>query len=257
MKLISAIELKDYQKVITICGGGGKTSTMFKIADELQNNKVLITTTTKILKPLNVQDLDIIIEKDSSNFIEKIKNGQYKNKILCGSQLIENYKIIGSSTDFIKDVKDYFDYVIIEGDGSARKPIKAPAEHEPVVPDFTDIYIGVIGLDSIGKKGDENTVHRPELFSRIRNKNNSEIILKEDLVRLINSPIGLFKSAPKNSIKVVMLNKADLIDKVAANEILSYISKKSKNYNFVLLNSFAEKLPVIMSEKFIVPLNKS
>ena len=51
--------------IISFVGAGGKTTMMFKLAEELRlNNKVLVTTTTKIYVPLKRHmTLSVLIKK--------------------------------------------------------------------------------------------------------------------------------------------------------------------------------------------------
>lgn len=44
-----------------------------------------------------------------------------------------------------------FSYVVVEADGSAHKPFKAPLEYEPVVPCSTTLLIAVVGVDALGQ----------------------------------------------------------------------------------------------------------
>ena len=43
-----------------------------------------------------------------------------------------------------------FDRILVEADGSARKPLKAPAAHEPVIPMATDTLIIIAGINGFG-----------------------------------------------------------------------------------------------------------
>ena len=52
---------------------------------------------------------------------------------------------------------------LVEADGAARKPLKAPAAHEPVLPEPLDCCVAVVGLDSVGQPLDDGHVHRSAL----------------------------------------------------------------------------------------------
>jgi len=250
MTLGKALKLNKNQSVISICGGGGKTSTLFSLAEELKDFKVLITTTTKIMKPQSSELFDLIIEESSLEFIKRINSEKTKNIVLCGSSTSsDSHKLKGCSPAFVDDVKDFFDYVIIESDGSAGRPIKAPALHEPVICNSTNIYIGVIGLDCLGQKADTENVHRPELFSLIRGKNESDLITENDLIKLINHPLGLFKNIPEGCRRIVLLNKADLVSDETGKRIAKTLANGSEKPLHVVLNSFRNNEAVIFSEK--------
>ena len=62
-----------------------------------------------------------------------------------------------------------------EADGAHRLPIKAHADHEPVIPDGTDKTILVIGADCFGKPISD-IAHRPELFADIAGVDKSSVI---------------------------------------------------------------------------------
>ncbi len=246
MKISELLNLKNRKAIISICGGGGKTSTLFRLASELKGKRVLITTTTKISKPEKSDNYELIIGENSANFINSIKSKRLKNSILCASSLEKSKnKLYGCTEEFIDNIKDYFDIVIVEADGSAGKPLKAPAAHEPVVHHLTSIYIGVIGLDCLNRPATAENVHRPEYFSQIRNKKDTYPVSIDDLVKLIDSESGLFKKAPKNCTKVVFLNKADILTTEEYQNILEYISLNAKNYDMVLINSFKEENSVL------------
>ena len=46
---------------------------------------------------------------------------------------------------------DEYDVVIVEADGSRGLPLKCPGDQEPVIPDGTDLVIGVAGATAIGQ----------------------------------------------------------------------------------------------------------
>ena len=75
--------------------------------------------------------------------------------------------------------KRLFDFILVEADGAKRKPIKAPADYEPVIPSSTTLVIGVIGLDALGKAIDEETIHRCELFCSLTGKKAGNTIDRE------------------------------------------------------------------------------
>ena len=60
----------------------------------------------------------------------------------------------------------WFDYVLVEADGSAQRPFKAHASHEPVIPAEATQVICVVGASGFGSPVAE-AAHRPELYARL------------------------------------------------------------------------------------------
>jgi probable selenium-dependent hydroxylase accessory protein YqeC len=110
---------------------------------------------------------------------------------------------------FFKDLQ--VDYLVIEADGAAGRPVKAPAEHEPVIPSSATMVIAVIGLEAMGRPLDPEIVFRPGLFREISGLDNGEDITPAALARVFQSPNGLFKGAPDSARRIAFLNKLDLL----------------------------------------------
>jgi probable selenium-dependent hydroxylase accessory protein YqeC len=194
--------------VVTLVGAGGKTSLMFSIAKELKLKKVLVTTTTKIYYPLDDQ-YDYYY-----NYVE-FPFKKMKGITVMGNGINDENKIIGLEEEKIKTIREYFDIVLIEGDGSRGLPIKAPEKHEPVIPSSSSIVIGVIGIDSIYKTINQQNVFRLERFCTITGSKIGDILDEYKIAKLIISKEGLFKGAPDDSRKIVVINKVDDEEKKA------------------------------------------
>jgi len=203
-------------ELISVVGAGGKTSTMFNLAQELKafGKKVLVTTTTNIAFSETAKADRLIID-DSKN-ICSLSGGEPGTIVCLGRGILnDNGKLRGVDREFIDIIyrEQLFDYVVVEADGSKRKPIKAPAHYEPVIPRETTRVVGVIGLDALGKRITEDYVHRPDLFCSITGRKMGDIIDRKCFTDLILSEDGLFKDAPQGCRKYVVLNKADHPDR--------------------------------------------
>ena len=58
------------------------------------------------------------------------------------------------------------DYVLVEADGSAGRPMKAHAPHEPVIPPQANQTICVVGASGFGQPV-SLAAHRPERYARL------------------------------------------------------------------------------------------
>lgn len=130
-------------EVIIVCGAGGKTSYIKKIAESYKNKKIVITTTTKIFK--------------TAKYIENINIHSFDNDniVVLGKEYDEK-KLMYAGDDELKKALDFADIVLIEADGAKYHSLKIPNDNEPVIPEFLygKIYkiIIVMGLHSLGRK---------------------------------------------------------------------------------------------------------
>lgn len=204
--LINALDIDlNKDKVITVVGAGGKTSTIFELGNELSNlNKKTIITTTTHMK----LDKDFLLIDEDFN-IENLKKILQKNNLIKIGKKESDYKVNRLDEDTLKRCIDISDFLLIEGDGSKRLPLKAPKDNEPVIIQETDLVIGLIGFDSLDKKIEE-TCHRPELVSKLLHKNIKENINIFDLVEIIKNKNGLKKNV--NCKYKVIINKVDKLE---------------------------------------------
>lgn len=197
--------------MICLVGAGGKTSAMFRLASELsaKGKKVLATTTTAIYYPEGEQYDEILITEKES--LDLFYNRSGSGITVLGRSISSDGKLLGVNPEFLDALfcEEIFDYILVEGDGSKGRPVKAPARHEPVIPSCTTKVLGLIGLDSIGKKICREYVHRPELFCSISGCQEGDIIDSDIISKLIAHKEGLFKAAPAFAEKYIILNKAE------------------------------------------------
>lgn len=191
------------EEIISFVGGGGKTTSIMTLADELksQGSKILITTTTMIYEPMESEGDNFFI----GGFDEDFKPEKGSITILGDS--LRGEKLIGCSLDKIEEIikLKLFDFILIEADGAKRKPIKAPENHEPVVSKSTTITVGLMGIDALGEKLNQNIAHRPEKLKEILNLEENHIIEIKDMVDLALHPQGIFKSSQGK--KILFINK--------------------------------------------------
>ncbi|HSH36328.1 selenium cofactor biosynthesis protein YqeC [Schnuerera sp.] len=203
MSIYESLEL-DMGKgeVLSLVGGGGKTTTIFELGKELKalKKKVLITTTTAIYEP-GEEDYDYYFLGDIKYFSPK------EGSITIFGDKVEKGKLLGITPEKVEKIieMELFNFLLIEADGAKKKPIKAHASYEPVIPKNTTKTIGIIGLDSLDKKI-EDIVHRPEIFMKITDTKYSDIIDEEIIVKYILNSEGIFKDSQGS--KILLLNKA-------------------------------------------------
>lgn len=231
---------QDKKELISFVGGGGKTSSIFKLAHELknENKKVLVTTTTKIFVP-EPKDFNELIISHQNRDLNKIR--PLKGSITVWGEGIQDEKILGIPLDFIDEIfrSGLFDYILVEADGAQRKPIKAPASYEPVIPSSTSKMVGVIGLSAL-HKDIEKEVFRTEIFRKLCG--DSKILTLDQIFRLIIASEGLFKNTPFGCEKYLFLNQVEDENlKKAAQEIVNMLNGAGFNLDGVIIGSLKKE----------------
>jgi probable selenium-dependent hydroxylase accessory protein YqeC len=240
--------------VVSLVGAGGKTSMMFTLAREISEagDPVLTTTTTKILNPSPGQSSNLIVSDDADTIIksarELIRNNQVHVTVAAGRVEPEN-KLIGLSPRIIDQISEtnLFRWIIAEADGAARKPLKAPAGHEPVVPDSSTHIVGICGLSAVGNPLTETWVHRAQRYAKITGLKAGARISSTSVGDMLIHKNGIFKNGPLSALRIAFLNQADVCGAQAAGQrIVEYITDKQKTgLNRIIIGQIKSTPPVL------------
>jgi probable selenium-dependent hydroxylase accessory protein YqeC len=246
--LLNGPTLCSNERLIAFVGGGGKTTLTFMLSDEIARSLrscVLISTTTKMFEPKVPEDCDVVImSTDLSQVsieIEKAIQGYLKNRekqerglrifvasSFCGKKNGRN-KVKGFKPDWPRKILNMcpkIAFAVIEADGARHKPFKAPASHEPVVPNGCDVLVGVVGLDALGLVCSEKNVYNAEIIANITGLQIDKDIISANDIANVMTHRGHWRSRDIAKRYAVCINKvnADLSD---AHDIVRCISKSS------------------------------
>jgi molybdenum cofactor cytidylyltransferase len=134
-------------------------------------------------------------------------------------------KTIGLSADAMRRVRELADQqhapLLIEADGAKGLPLKAPAEHEPPIPDFVDTVIYVAGLSGVGQPLDADHVHRPDRFARLSGLSIGEAVTPDAIAKVLRDPLGGLKNVPSHARRVALLNQADTPELQAQAQVIA------------------------------------
>ena len=111
--------------------------------------------------------------------------------------------------------------LFIEADGSKGLPLKAPAEHEPPIPEFVDTVIYVVGLSGLGQPLDAEHVHRPERYASLSGLSIGDTLTPEAIARVLRDPLGGLKNVPSQARRIALLNQADTLELQALAQIIA------------------------------------
>lgn len=142
--------------VTALIGGGGKTTLLYTLTEELRKKgTVLLCTSTHIMRPTQYEVLERAGEAEISAALAA-------HGAVCVGEPSAEGKLGPPSLPF-DALARLADYVLVEADGSRRLPLKAHAPHEPVIPKEAGCALCVVGARGFDRPIRE-AVHRPEQF---------------------------------------------------------------------------------------------
>lgn len=155
-------ELLDIRPGVTaVIGGGGKTTLLRTLGEELAAGgaRVLLCATTKILPFDGLPNLISPTE-------EALAEALAARRLVCAGTPVPGTGKLTAPGGPMARLADLADFVLAEADGSAGRPLKAHASHEPVIPPEANQTILVVGASGFGRPIAE-AAHRPALYARL------------------------------------------------------------------------------------------
>jgi molybdenum cofactor cytidylyltransferase len=237
MQFKQALRISDHA-CLALVGAGGKTTALFQLAREL-NPPVIVTATTHL-------HVDQIPMADSHWLAERPEDLVDLEKNLDGVLLVtgpvDGDRTAGLDKNTLSGLRTICARhslpLLIEADGSRQRPLKAPALHEPPIPEFVETVVVVAGLAGLGRPLRGEFVHRPEIFSELSGLAQGETITPEVLQRVLIHPAGGLKNIPRMARRFVLLNQADTAQLQA--QAKSLVESLLGTYQSVIIASLAQ-----------------
>lgn len=163
--------------ITAILGGGGKTTLLYKLAQELSAaGRVIVAASTRIYPPR-----EIPTRFDASP--AEIRAYFQTNRVLCLGEPAENGKLSAPKLPF-SALSELADYILVEADGSRGLPLKAHEPQEPVIPEGTALRVYVVGVDAFGERI-RDAAHRPALYARLAETDEQAVVTPELAARVL------------------------------------------------------------------------
>jgi len=203
------------REMVSFVGAGGKSTLLLRLGRELaQDHRVVLTTTTRMGAD-QIPSSSAIVD-DLDGVTQALVSG--KTGFLIGE--IDGPKVIGTLPALVDEVfaTRNLDYLLVEADGARRHAIKAPAEHEPVIPSRTTTVVVVTSLDAVGGRL-ADVAHRPDLVSAIAGRDLEDTLTPRDVAAVIGHKRGGLAGIPDAARVVVALTQLQPETAVAATSI--------------------------------------
>jgi probable selenium-dependent hydroxylase accessory protein YqeC len=224
-ELAVQLQLGDHE-LISLVGGGGKSSSLRALGRSL-SGKVLLSTTTKMGSDQH-DNHHVCVGPSDEELVEALAAHQ---TVMCWAAT-EGSKAFGIAPELADRWWTLTDHLVVEADGARRRPFKAPAWYEPVLPAKTTLLCSIIGADALDRVI-EDQCHRPMLvaavagcspFERLTPARAAQVICDDNGARK-NKPttarfaVIITKVAPDNEALVEQL-QAELLGQVTAPDVI-------------------------------------
>lgn len=214
--------------LISIVGAGGKTTTMYTLASELaqRGRRVITTTTTQIFFPEPGETDTLIVAAETPTLLRKISAAwQQHQRVTVAGALVRADKLAGlqPGQPYELLMRSGATAVIVEADGARHRTIKAPAEHEPVIPAHTNVAFVMMSAGAINQPLSAEVAHRPERIASVVDMNLGEILTPTHIARLMTSEQGALKHIPKEATTYLLITHTSLTSQDALKELVSLV----------------------------------
>src|SRR6266571_3493066 len=219
--------------LIAITGAGGKTTTMYTLADELaqRGKRVITTTTTQIFYPEPGETDTLIVVADTPILLQKIRAAWQKyHRLTVAGTVLRTEKLAGLQPEQPYEllVKSGADVVIVEADGARHLMIKAPAEHEPEIPMQTNVALLLMSAEAINQPLCDRIAHRPEQVATVTGINVGDVLSPAVIAKLMTKEQGGMKNIPGTAVVYLLITHASMTQKDAICELVSLIRCSSR-----------------------------
>ena len=147
--------------VTAVVGGGGKTTLLRTLGEELAagGGRVLLCASAKMLPFSGIANL---VDPVAETLAETLRT----SRLVCAGTAVPGTGKLTAPSIPMARLAELADFVLVEADGSAGRPMKAHAPHEPVIPPEAEQVILVVGASGFGRPISE-AAHRPERYARL------------------------------------------------------------------------------------------
>ena len=207
-------------EVVSLVGGGGKTTSLFSLG-ALLPGAVVLTTTTKMGSE-RTGEVPVLVNPQLGELTEQVGA---KSPVLVWAG-VDGRKALGVSAD---DCDRWFaspriDSVVIEADGSRKRPFKAPLDHEPVVPSSTTTLVACIGASALGQVIAESC-QRPERVAAIAGCSTADLLTPERAALVLTDSDGSKKGLPPGAQFVVAAHRVEQVQRNLVAQLADTVAR--------------------------------
>jgi probable selenium-dependent hydroxylase accessory protein YqeC len=220
--------------LISLVGGGGKSTLLFGLGDELvaAGKKVILTTTTKMGRDQVISIPTICWSADTDDVVAALEQPGPVMLLTYG----DDHKVTGPGPEVVDRLfaESNADYIVVEADGSKGRPLKAPADHEPVVPAASTTVVILVGIDAVGRPLAQVT-HRAKVGQEFLGTGPDHILTAAECAAVVLHPAGALRVRPPSSRVIVAVTKVTPESEKKASELTAAVEVLRPGTEVVIL----------------------
>jgi len=217
-------------RIVTMIGGGGKTSLMYCLQAGLYRagRTAVAATTTKLSRDSSCRFAPIASLAEGYDAVESALRHGALITLVAGVAAGDPAKMAGIPPEWIDRLATRFPDTVflVEGDGSAGRPLKGHLAHEPVIPAASGLVIAVVGVDALGTPLNA-AAHRPDRIAELTGAEPGSPVSARLVAELLLHPQGYLRRCPPASRVVPFINKVESPERRAlARELATVILER-------------------------------
>lgn len=192
------------RELVAFVGAGGKTTLMLALAAQLttQGRTVVVTTTTR----MSFEEIRPLLPPLLSSAPAEVESALGDSGPVLLLVSADGPKVGGPPPGEVDRIfrETSVEYLLVEADGAQRRPLKAPAPHEPVIPPATTLVIIVAGAHALGAPI-ADAAHRPELVAELTGRRLGDPVTPDVVATVVGHPAGGLQGVPLGARVVVAI----------------------------------------------------
>lgn len=165
--------------------GGGEPSTRrpaakeTAIAEAARRAHVIVATSTKMFVP---DWCPVLLDPT----MDEVRLALSTHPIVCVGRIHGPTGKLDAPRMAFSELEAAADYLLVEADGAKTLPLKAHAEHEPVIPECAKRTVCVVGIDGVGSPISQ-ACHRAERFAQLADASTADTVTPGMVARVLEA----------------------------------------------------------------------
>lgn len=147
------------------------------IVEEPRRAHVIVATSTKMLVP---DWCPVLLDPT----MDEVRLALSTHPIVCVGRIHGPTGKLDAPRMVFSELEAAADYLLVEADGAKMLPLKAHAEHEPMIPECAKRTVCVVGIDGVGSPISQ-ACHRAERFAQLADASTADAVTPEMVARVL------------------------------------------------------------------------